>query len=297
VEYTRGTDVDGAVFTFISIGHLSVHGISLPHLPPPGSGDCDAKGFGGRDVVVGIPPAAPGGYTGTNKSEEGEMMRNQVRWSFVGVVLLATSVAAHGATPANKVVAAGDHGAVAAPGEDVTLLTATMKTSKPTDLILSVTLECSILTDLTTGAVAGATSDSATAGGRVRVWIEVDGHMVPIQSESAPPQDPAAQPDGGEGDKVTFCDRIYHRDVSDNENDNDGLDKTHDYIQTKSSHGFNWVRMNTGSGDHRIEVKADLILDAPEGTAEATAVVGNRTLIVEPTKMANDAVIGTVGTN
>jgi hypothetical protein len=45
-----------------------------------------------------------------------------------------------------------------------------------------------------------------------------------------------------------------------------------------------------GAGIHRIEVKATLTESA---TADATAeaVIGNRSLIVEPSKLANDASI------
>src|SRR3954447_15685291 len=100
-------------------------------------------------------------------------------------VIAVVAIGASGGTPANKVTAAGDKAVVMTPqGPGVTLLTATMATSKPTDLILSVTLECSILTTVSN---SGMTS-TANAQGQVRVWVEVDDQIVPVQSISSPPQ-------------------------------------------------------------------------------------------------------------
>src|SRR3712207_5147961 len=113
------------------------------------------------------------------------------------------AVAQSGGTPANKVVAAGSKRVVVAPGTNVTLMTATFKTSKPTDLMIHTALECSIFTRL----VTNNSNTTATAGSRVRVWVELDGKIVRIESISTPPQDPAAQPAGDESDKATFCDR------------------------------------------------------------------------------------------
>ena len=197
-----------------------------------------------------------------------------------------------GGTPANKVVAAGSKRVVVAAGQTETIMSATFKTSKPTDLMIQTALECSIFTQLLTNN----TDNSATAGSRVRVWVELDGKIVPVQSISTPPQDPAAQPAGNESDKATFCDREYSRTVTDDENPLDGIDAQDDYIRTESTHGFNWIRMNAGSGIHRLEVKATLTT-ATEGQATAEAEIGNRTLIVEPTKMANNAVIAENGTS
>lgn len=208
-------------------------------------------------------------------------------------VLTAPAFAANTApTPANKAAASGRKAVVVAPGTNVELLSVVMKTSKPTDLILQVTLECTIFTRLVTGGsqMPGAT-DTSSAHGFVRAWVEVDGEIVRIQDASMPPQDPSV-PQGDDSDKVTFCDREYSRTVTDEEDPLDGLDKTDDYIRTKSSHAFNWLRLNTGSGIHTIRVMADLdatFAGQPDTSAEA--IVGNRTLIIEPTKTAVNAVI------
>jgi hypothetical protein len=57
-----------------------------------------------------------------------------------------------------------------------------------------------------------------------------------------------------------------------------------------SANAFNWIWLNAGSGQHTIVVKADLVV-TEIGTAAAQAAVGNRTLVVEPEKLANDIAI------
>lgn len=214
-------------------------------------------------------------------------------------------------TPANKVVASGSHLTEVAPGQAVELLRATMKTSKPTDLILQVAAECEIYTE---HLRQGKTTYNKAAG-RVQIWVEVDGQIVPIQSFSQPPQNtPAA---GTEADKATFCEREEEYRKADN---NSACVETADplaptncefeewFQRTKNANAFNWVRLNVGSGTHSIVVRADLetatsttppepgSVVSPGEASGARAAVGNRTLVVEPTKMANDAVISESGT-
>lgn len=194
-------------------------------------------------------------------------------------------------TPADKVVAAGSKVVVAAPNQSVTLLTATLKTSKPTDLILHVAMECSIITDVQTGPTTiGGSVDSSAAEGSVRAWVEINGQVVPINSMSNPPQNPPAAGDKTT-DGVTFCSRVHQQDAADGEDPEDGLDKYRTYLRTKNANAFNWLRLNMGSGMHTITVKADLTVDTVGEAARAEAYVGNRSLIVEPAKLANDATI------
>jgi hypothetical protein len=211
-----------------------------------------------------------------------------------GGYLASGAVGAGSGMPANKATAAASTLAVVAPGSNVTLLSATMKTSKPTDLILQTTLECSILTELLTNN----TDMSSTAGARVRAWIEIDDVVVPLEQISSPPQDGTTPPAGDPvKDGAVFCDREYSRTVANDETTNDGVDSQSDYIKTKSTHGFNWLKMNVGSGIHRIELVATLTTAVDDANAKAEAIVGNRTLIIEPTKMANDAVIAQDGSS
>ena len=171
-------------------------------------------------------------------------------------------------SPANKVSAIGSTIEVAGPGETLTILSGSMKTSSPTDLILSVSLECSILTQVTTVG-----NDDAQAFGRVEVWVEIDGQPVGVT-------------DGDDG-KVVFCDRA-HRQTTSLFNDEDATITS--YLATRTANAFNWVALNTGSGDHVIEVKAHFTEEATDN-AVAKAVVGKRTFVAEPTKLANDVTI------
>jgi len=228
-------------------------------------------------------------------------MLTRSRRVLMGAALLGTAAiavpttlaATSGGTPANKAVASGSKRAVIGPNAELTLLTATFKTSKPTDLLITASLECSILTSLTTNNA----NPQASAQSGVRAYLRMDGKVVPIEDTSAPPQDPS---DNGNGtalaDGVTFCDREYTRTVTDGEDPADGIDQTSDYIRTKSAHSFSWVRLNAGSGMHTLELIGQFTqATTPPPSANAEAIVGNRTLIIEPTKLANDAVIAESG--
>jgi len=202
-----------------------------------------------------------------------------------GALLMAATgaLAGSGGEAADKVVAAGDHTLVMAPQEGATLLAARMSTAKPTDLVLQVSLECSILT-----TVENIGTSTASASGQVRVWTEVDGQIVAVQSASEPPQE---TPSGGtDADKAVFCSRTHMVEFMPATE----TETIKQFQETKNADAFNWLRFNVGSGEHTITVKADLNSEAVNGTAEA--VVGNRTLIIEPTKMANNAVISSTGT-
>jgi hypothetical protein len=207
----------------------------------------------------------------------------------VGVILASSQGVFATHAPANKVVAAGDTLAVFGPGAAVPILSATLRTSKPTDLILNVNMECSIFTRLITGPSGNGGTDTASATGDIRAWVEIDNQVVPINRISNPPQNPPP-PGNIATDSVTFCNRTYSRTVTDAENPLDGQDIEDDYIDTKNANSFTWLRLNMGSGIHTIVVKATLT-ETVTGDATAEAVIGNRPLIAEPEKLANDATI------
>ena len=243
----------------------------------------------------------------------------------IGSVAIAANGPGGSPTPANKATAAGSTLAVFGPGTETVLLSATLRTSKPTDLLLSTSLECSILTKLQTGpsTTEGATS-TAKASASIRGWLEIDDddqnnespeigqteRVVPVVSSSHPPQDGSLPNSGDKAkDAATFCDRTYERTVQDGEDPQDGIDRETDYIDTKSANAFNWVLLNAGSGIRHVRLLADLV-SGPQGacTRNTTvsigngvgcteAFVGNRTLIIEPTKMANDAVVSNPGSS
>ena len=234
---------------------------------------------------------------GRSKTREGVWMsrRSVVAGALVAAALGGGAVVATANhQPADKPFAAASKVVRFSPGTNVTLLTATVRNSKTTDLVLAVAMECSILTDnVIPGSGTAGAQQSALTEGRVRAWLEVDGQIVPVVSQSSKSQPPP--PPGNESDKVTFCDRVFNRTVQDRENPQDGIDSSRDFIETKSANAFNWVRLNMGSGIHTIALKADMTHFATAGSA-ASAYVGNRSLIGLPGKFANDAVINENGT-
>ncbi|MCA1831874.1 MAG: hypothetical protein ABR548_05455 [Actinomycetota bacterium] len=199
------------------------------------------------------------------------------------MAILRPAIATH--SPANKASASGRKTMEVGPGVAREIMKTTMRTSSPADVILNVSLECTILTALKTNNENPVSNAEST----VRIWVTIDDKIVRISDTSAP-GDNTLHP-GDDTDKVVFCNREYQRSVSDQEDPNDGVDEIDDYIKTKSSHSFQWLALNLGNGIHTIRVLADLEQAVPTGSGTAEAIVGNRTLIVEPTHVANDAVI------
>lgn len=224
-------------------------------------------------------------------------------WTVAGVALSALAVNMFGGVnmasanlPSNKPFAAASKSVKVSPGTRVELLSATVKNSKPTDMMLHVSMECSIITDnVILGSATPGAQESAATEGTVRVWIEIDGLIVPVISSSAPPQTPPTV-GGDESDKVTFCNRVFNRSVKDAEDPQDGYDNSRDYIETKSANAFNWVRLNMGSGSHTIKLFGDLSHFSTTGST-ASAFIGNRSLVGVPDKFSNDAVINEVSTS
>lgn len=179
---------------------------------------------------------------------------------------------------ANKVAASGSATEITGPNEEIELLSASVKLSSPEDLMLSVTLECSINTTLTTIG-----DDRANASGSLDVWIEIDGFTVPVSTD-----------DTTNPGEVTFCNRTYERQTS-MFGDDDQQHTIRSFIDTRTSHGFNWLALDelwatAEDNIHDIVVKGRLTQDASStngGDTSARVVVGKRTLIIEPTKVAN----------
>src|SRR2546421_624197 len=88
---------------------------------------------------------------------------------------------------------------------------------------------------------------------------------------------------GGTADdgKVVFCNRTYARTTS-------GFTEQEtisDYLNTREANAFNWASLDSGNGIHTIAVKGEFTKTATNGTA--SAIIGNRTLVVDPTKVQN----------
>ena len=185
---------------------------------------------------------------------------------------------AQSAEPANKPAVAINRGSFTflEDGQTVRILQELVKTSSPTDLLLSVTAESSIITELTTIG-----DDTQSADGAIRVYIAIDGVVVHPTGLNGP----GHQRDGDTAE-VVFANQIYRRTTS--------LDPNNDtittYLDTKHAAGFNWAVLNVGAGTHRIEVFARYNEVKTEG-ANATGVIGNRSLVVQPVKCQVDETV------
>lgn len=200
--------------------------------------------------------------------------------------------------PANKVAASGDSitpvppaGTTTGVGSDANnIMTATLRTSSPTDLVLAVTLECSLITTVVVpGTTAQGATSSGNAEGQIRIWIVVDDtYIVPIMDGTGTVKGHAI---GTDSDKVTFCNREHRVTVTDTEDAKDGIDRQQHYLRTKDANAFNWVALNLGSGIHQIDVRADFTSTYDTTGSSSSGLVGNRSLVVTPAKLANDATI------
>lgn len=204
------------------------------------------------------------------------------------VVLCLTSLAfgswlpragAGSEVPADKVAASGSTMEVmtapiteGAASRTVELLHGSMRTSAPEDLIIAVTAECALLTDIT-----NTSNSDSSAVAQVKIWVEIDGAPVPVASSDT-------GPDAG---KVVYCNRAYREIITDLDDDDATFQH---FLRTRSANAFQWLRLNTGAGIHEISVKAQLSVQV-DGVGTAQALVGKRTLIVEPTKLAENAII------
>ena len=192
--------------------------------------------------------------------------------------------------PAQKVAAAGSD--IDTVGEDSVVLSEQVRVSSTQDLVLQLAAECSILTELTTGpSETGGATDTAQSTGTVRMRIEIDGVPVAVASDDAEGGEDDADDDDDEVGEVTFCNRTYHRTVSDGENDDDGLDEEHDFIRTRTANAFNWLATDIGfnyddpaNGNNIVDIVVFADYDTEViGDAVAEAFIGSRTLIAEPT--------------
>ena len=208
------------------------------------------------------------------------------------VFMAYTNIAVATHQPADKVQATGSD--IENVQDGTVVMSEVMKVSSPSDLILQLTAECSILTALTTNN----DNPTSTATGSVRLHIEIDGRPVPVALDEGMGQDDTEDDDNETGE-VTFCNRAYSRTVVDQEDPADGIDEESDYIRTRTANAFNWFAINVGTaydsptnGNNILQI--DVIADydtSTAGEAVADAFIGSRTLIVEPVHSQNDQVV------
>lgn len=177
--------------------------------------------------------------------------------------------------------------------QEFTLLEGSVKTSTPTDLYVLSQLECALWTDVkSTGKDEGS---EAKAG--VTCWLEVDEVPVPVSGDY--PNDWVSNRQ--EASEVVFNYRDFRvetsflGDIADITDDPEYLAL---YNRTRSSHGFNWIALNIGSGEydsstnvHSVALKGRIDVYDDDKRARAKAVVGPRTLVGVPAKLANDVTL------
>lgn len=155
-----------------------------------------------------------------------------------------------------------------ATSEEHTILSGEMRTSSVTDLIFQVTAECALWTDVVTVG-----NDESQAVATVNVWVELDGEPVAVSGAEDSNAD------------VVFCHRDYEVVTHEWENENATTER---YLETRQANAFNWITLDVGNGIHDIKVKAQLEAHV-EGTGTAQAAIGDRTLVVDPVKLAPNA--------
>lgn len=221
-------------------------------------------------------------------STAGTVKRRALR-PILYVAVLAALLVPHVAGVAQANHQPADKGAVGAseneiavfdgddPVEDRTIFSESIRTSGPADLLISIAAECAISTEIVTVG-----NDFSEASGEVRITVLLDGEPVPVDGVVS---------DGAEDEgTVVFCNRVYGRETS-MFDDEDATIRS--YLRTKASHAFNWITLDVGPGIHDIEVLASLEAategDGPGAVdSSAMAAIGNRTMIIESVKFAND---------
>ena len=206
-------------------------------------------------------------------------------------VLAGPAAQAQNPQPANKTAAIGNTLDDQAPNTDHVVLSEQMKVSSPSDLILNLSAECSIITQLVTGDDGTDATGQADTSGTVEMYVTVDGKRVPVAGTST---------GNGDNGQVVFCNRDYGRKVTDNEDPTDGQDREADYIRTRTANAFQWLALNTGvyydnpaNGNNILDIEVHAVYTDTDATTAACqpdfsqtcsmAFVGKRTLIVEPT--------------
>ena len=183
-------------------------------------------------------------------------------------------------TPANKTAASGSTTEVIGANNSAVVLSETVKINNPTDLIIDASAECALLTQVTNGA----NGQTSRAYGQIKFYVTIDGIRVPISKNDT---------DNGQ---VVFCERAQEQQWTDSNDPAKGQDDSGDqlrqYLNTREANAFNWMALNVGTNYpgtqnniHKVELWAHWTTSTA-GAATAQAIVGNRTLILEPVKAA-----------
>jgi hypothetical protein len=184
----------------------------------------------------------------------------------------------------------------------VQLASTTFNTSTTEDLVLTFSTECGLYTAVggknnnTTTTTLPVTT-SSTAVGQVLVWMQLDGHMLPVSANAG-----AAGPGNG---PVSFCQRALNMSTA-NLSPQQVIQISENTLDANS---FQWFALNVGNGSHTLKVFATLSANTQSSgtnggsgscdpttdptcaytTPAASALVGQRTLEVYPDHLAPTA--------
>lgn len=186
----------------------------------------------------------------------------------------------------------------------VDLFKTEFKTSTTEDLVIQVNAECGLYTAV--GAKGNydlfapsptPIQTSSTAMGQVQVWLELDGKPLPTTLTSAYRfGDPNATPPTTGNGPVVFCNRQFNL-------------STQNLLapqlitlfeKTRQANAYQWFALNVGNGTHTLVAKATLVASTEsignDGsvtvtyvTPAASAIIGQRTMTVEPVHLMNSA--------
>jgi hypothetical protein len=205
--------------------------------------------------------------------------------------------------PADKVSVASsnvrDIGAGPNSGTDLVILRETVRVSSVSDLVLSATSECALITAVTTGEPdpGEGNTDTAQARATIDYYLTIDGEDVPVSTVDTDPVTEGTQTDDG---RIVFCDRLYSQSQTDDGDDgNDDLDTLRTYMETRTANGFNWAALDvgknydvvgtpTGTGNNIVEIELHAVFTETATTNRTTAdaLVGRTSLVIEPTHMS-----------
>src|SRR3954463_9955505 len=158
--------------------------------------------------------ALAGGYEGGDSPMAGPITTRRVSVAALLAVLTVAafmlitrgfSADAGSSLPADKMTTSAASWTVQAPNTTVPVLSAKMRTSNPADLILHLTTECTILSQITNTG-----SETQAYQATVQFFIKIDGNTVPV----VPASTGSGANSGGQGaddGTVTFCDREFRR--------------------------------------------------------------------------------------
>lgn len=209
----------------------------------------------------------------------------------VVLALLSSMVIAGDSQPASKaaanVVNYNILEYVDAPADWTTILSTSLKTAQQKELLIDVSLECGLYT-YTKVKSKEMTVDTSNAMASILVQVLVDGQPIyPSQVHFAKrTQELSAKLQG----QLALVDADGDGVVDFNELTVIDYEEISLLLETLSANSFNFVCMNLESGVHTIEVQAKISMDtlAQMGTAEAKAMIGRGTVVVEEVRMIQE---------